>query len=68
MVGVTLVFKGVSKKELISKLDSAVKKYNLSAEYEDEKVTIMGPPEAIEQVKQAYVSRRMMADIMKNIF
>lgn len=68
MVGVTLVFKGVSKKELVTKLESAIEKYNLSAEYEDGKVTIMGPKEAIEQVRQAYVSRRMMADIMNNIF
>jgi len=65
MQRVSMPFSGVSKEILQEKLSPLIKKYNLSAEYFDGKVIIIGPKEIMDSVVAAYQVTKMSHDFFK---
>jgi hypothetical protein len=63
MTKIILRFPNVSKEDLKKKLDPAVENFNLSAEYQDEEVAIVGPERAINAIQQAYLTQKLMSDL-----
>ena len=68
MHSITLKFPNVSKEAIEQKLEPAMKRFELTATYEEETVTILGTPEQIRSVQQAYVQQKLIHDMMNQFF
>ena len=65
---ISLPFPNKTGEELKNKLDDAIKRFNLSAEYTDGTVVIIGPVQTLELIKQVYVNQKMINQMVNGIF
>lgn len=60
LVKITLHFPNVSAQVLEDKSKSLIERFNLSAEYHDNTLTIIGPRPILEQISAAYQMQKML--------